>query len=173
MKKLITTIVGLAFLGGGSQAMAQAFKAEQFVQSASIQLKGGIERVFPLFTPLGEKKWAQDWNPDLIFPSGGATQEGQILQTPDHMHGAPPSTWVVSRYDTSSHQIQYIITSAVRVAVISITCTASGKDSTGATISYTLTGLSAEGNALSHHLLGKIFATNLKDWENAINTSLK
>jgi hypothetical protein len=173
MKKYIVTIVVLVFIGTGSQVSAQAFKAEQFVQSASIRLKGDVERVFRLFTPLGEKKWAEGWNPQLIFPATGETLEGQILKTPDHVHGAPPLTWVVSRYDTSSHQIQYIITSAVRVAVISISCTASGQDSTSATINYAITGLSAEGNVLSHHLIGKIFATNLKDWENAINTSLK
>jgi uncharacterized lipoprotein YajG len=175
MKKLIVKILNIIVMlaGTGVQASAQDFKAEQYVQSASIELKGNIEQVFPLFTPLGEKKWAEGWNPNLIFPSSGEMQEGLIFQTPDHVHGAPRMTWVVSRYSVRDHQIQYIISSAVRVAIISVTCTTSGKDSTNATISYSLTGLSAEGNELSHHLIGKIFATNLKDWETAINSYLK
>jgi hypothetical protein len=175
MKKIIANILRiiLVFIGTGAQASAQDFKAEQYVQSASIELKGNIEQLFPLFTPLGEKKWAEGWNPNLIFPSSGEMQEGLIFQTPDHVHGAPPLTWVVSRYNVSDHQVQYIVSSAVRVAIISVACTASGKDSTNARISYVLTGLSAEGNALSHHLIGKIFASNLKDWETAINNYLK
>jgi hypothetical protein len=100
-------------------------------------------------------------------------QEGLIFQTPDHIHGVPPLTWVVSRYTVSSHYIQYIIASPMRVTIISITCTASGTNSTTATVSYSLTGLSPEGNELSHHLIGKIFESNLKDWETAINTYLQ
>jgi hypothetical protein len=175
MKKLITNILRiiLVFVGTGAQASAQGFKAEQYVQSASIELKGNIEQVFPLFTPLGEKKWAEGWNPNLIFPSSGEMQEGLVFQTPDHVRGAPAMTWVVSRYNVSEHQVQYIVSSAVRVATISVTCTASGKDNTNARISYVLTGLSAVGNELSHHPIGKIFTSNLKDWETAINASLK
>jgi hypothetical protein len=175
MKKLVVKILQMAlvFVGAEVQASAQDVKAEQYVQSATIELKGNIDRVFPLFTPLGEKKWAEGWDPNPIFPSSGVMQEGLIFQTPDHVHGAPRMTWVVSRYNVRDHQIQYIISSAVRVAIISVTCTASSKDCTNANVSYSLTGLSAEGNALSHHLIGKIFATNLKDWETAINAYLK
>src|SRR5579859_416385 len=170
MKKLIANILTIIFVIviTDAQVRAQNFKAEQYVQSASITLNGNIDQVFSLFCPLGEKNWAEDWNPNLILPSSGDPQEGQILQTPDHVHGAPPLTWVVSRYNVTSHQIQYIITSAIRVAIISISCTATGKNSTNAEVTYKLTGLSTEGNELSHHLIGKIFETNLKDWETAI-----
>jgi hypothetical protein len=175
MKKLIVNILTiiLVLLVTEIQGKAQDFKAEQCVQSASIELNGNIDRVFPLFTALGEKNWAEDWNPDLVFPSSGEMQEGLIFQTPDHVHGAPSLTWVVSRYNVSSHQIQYIVTSSIRVTVISVTCTISGTNNTIATISYKLTGLNPEGNELSHHLIGKIFATNLKDWQTAINNYLK
>jgi hypothetical protein len=175
MKKLIvnTLSIILGLVVADVQGKAQNFKAEQYVQSASIDLNGNIDRVFPLFTPLGEKNWAEGWDPHLIFPSSGEMQEGLIFQTPDHVHGAPPLIWVVSRYNVSDHRIQYIITSAIRVTIISVTCTASGKNSTNAKISYELIGLSPEGNELSHHLIGKLFATNLKDWETAINTYLK
>jgi hypothetical protein len=175
MNKLIintlSTILGVAL--SGAPVSAQDFKAEQYAQGASIELNGTIDRVFPLFTALGEKNWAEGWNPSLVFPASGEMREGLIFQTPDHVHAAPALTWVVSRYNVSSHQIQYIITSPIRVAIISVTCTASGKGITTARISYELTGLSTEGNELSHHLIGKIFATNLKDWETAINTFLK
>lgn len=156
-----------------TQAKAQTFVAEQYAQSASIELKANIEKVFPLFTPLGEKKWTEDWDPKIISTSSGEMQEGLIFQTPDHVHGAPLLTWVVSRYNVTTHRIQYIVSSPVRVAIITVTCTASSKNSTIAKISYALTGLSAEGNELSHHLIGNIFANNLKDWETAINTYLK
>jgi hypothetical protein len=175
MKKLTINHLGiiLVVIITSVPCKAQDFKAEQYVQNATIELKGNIDKVFPLFTPLGEKSWDERWNPTLMFPSSGETREGLIFQTPDHVQGAPSLTWVVSRYDERSHQIQYILISAIRVAIISITCTVSGSNSTNAKISYELTGLCQEGNELSHHVIGKIFANNLKDWESAINAYLK
>jgi hypothetical protein len=175
MKKLIVNTLSVIFVLASTNTpiMAQTFSAEQYVQSATIELNGTIERVFPLFTPLGEKNWAEGWDPKMISPSTGSMQEGLIFQTPDHLHGAPPLTWVVSHYSLTAHQVRYIVTSPLRVAVISVTCTASGKVKTTAVINYILTGMTPEGNELSRHLIGKMFASNLRDWETAINAYLK
>jgi len=155
------------------QTRAQNFLAEQYIKSASIVLDGKMDDVFPLFTVLGEKKWSSGWNPGLIFPASGNMEEGLVFQTPDHVHGAPSLIWVVSRYNTIAHQIQYTITSPIRVVIISISCTSLNGKSTKAEISYKLTGLSKDGNELSHHLITKMFADNLKDWETAINNYLE
>ena len=132
-----------------------------------------IEDVFPLFTVLGEKKWSIDWNPDLIFPESGNMQEGLIFQTPDHLNGAPSQTWVVSRYNTTNYEIQYTVVSPIRVVVITIKCTTLNESHTNAIISYRFTGLNKEADELSHHLIAKLYANNLKDWEIAINNYLE
>ena len=154
-------------------ARAQKFVAEHYRQSASIELNGDIDRVFPLFTMSGEKNWAAGWNPVPIYPNSGEMREGLIFQTPDHIHGGPPLTWLVSRYDERSHQIQYVVTSPTRVTFISVTCTPLSTKATRADIRYELTGLSSEGNEQSRHVLQKIFAADLTDWQTAINDYLK
>lgn len=170
MKKLtlLVTILVICY----TQIKAQEFSAARSVQSASIILNGNIDKVFPLFTVLGEKRWEKDWNPAIIFPSSGNMEEGLIFQTPDHVHGAPLVTWVVVKYDVKNHQLSYCLTSSLRVAIISISCTRLKRNSTKAEVSYQLTGLNKDGNELSHHMLTKIFANNLKDWETAINNYL-
>jgi hypothetical protein len=168
-----TTLFSMCVLAHVTHLAGQDFVADQYSQSAIIVLHGNIERVFPLFTALGEKKWAEGWNPTLIFPTSGVMDEGLIFQTPDHVHGTPPLTWVVGKFDKSRHQITYIITSAIRVGVISVTCMGSSNGNTTAEIKYALTGLSAEGNQISQHLIAKLFINQLKDWETAINNCLK
>jgi hypothetical protein len=157
---------------GSIQISAQGFKAEQFVQNASIVLSGNIEKVFPLFGAMEEKKWSEGWNPIPIFPASGNMQDGFIFQTPDHVPGASLLTWVVSKYDLTRHQVQYIITGSNRVIMISINCSKLVENSTKAEITYQLTGLNEEGNEISHHLIDKMFEHNLKDWETAINNYL-
>lgn len=155
------------------QSKAQNFIAEQYFQKASIVLNGKINEVFRLFTVLGEKKWATEWNPELIFPLSGNMQEGLIFKTSDHIKGAPPLIWVVSKYNTIRHELQYTIASPVHVAIITVSCTTINEHNTKAEISYKLTGLNRDGDELSHHLIAKVFVNNLKDWEKAINSYLE
>jgi hypothetical protein len=174
MKDLMIKLAGSVFIAMQSfiNVKAQDFKAEQFVQSASIVLQGNIEKVFPLFGAIEEKKWSEDWHPTPVFPASGNMEEGFIFHSPDHVPNSPPLTWVVSKYDSSSHQVRYIITSANRVTIITVNCSKIDGNSTKAEITYCLTGLSEEGNEISHHLITEMFKHNLKDWETAINNYL-
>jgi hypothetical protein len=170
MKK-ITLIVTFLVISG-TQIKAQDFTPERSFKSASITLNANIEKVFPLFGAIDEKKWEPSWNPQIIFPASGNMEEGLIFQTPDHVHTAPQVTWVVVKYDVKQHLLAYCLTSPIRVAIITINCTAIEGNNTRVDISYQFTGLTKDGNELSHHMLTKVFASNLKDWETAMNTYL-
>jgi hypothetical protein len=56
----------------------------------SIVLAGPINRVFPLFTPVGETLWVDDWNPDFLHPVNGETCEGMVFRT---HHGDELTLW--------------------------------------------------------------------------------
>jgi hypothetical protein len=174
MKNSMVKLGGLIFMTMQSYiyATAQNFTAEKYVQGASIVLNANIDKVFPLFGAMEEKKWAADWHPTPVYPASGNMEEGFIFQSPDHVPGSPPLTWVVAKYDLLNHQVTYIITSANRVIIISVNCTKLDDNSTKADITYQLTGLTEEGNEVSHHLITSVFKHNLKDWETAINTYL-
>ena len=151
---------------------AQDFKAKQFVQAATIVLNGNIEKVFPLFGAIEEKKWSPDWQPTPVFPASGKMEEGFIFQTPDHVPNALLRTWIVANYDLSDHLVKYIVTTANRVTIIKVRCSKSDMNRTQAEITYTLTGLTEEGNEISEHLINNMFKHNLRDWETAINNYL-
>jgi len=174
MKKLIVKFMSMAtvVILGSNQVKAQGFKAEQYAKSASIILNGSIEKVFPLFGAMEEKKWAEGWNPVPVFPESASMQEGLIFQTPDHAHEGAIVTWVVATYDVKEHVVKYIITAPDRLLFIDVYCSAQSANITKADVTYKFTGLTVEGNEISRHLLAKIFENNLKDWETAINNYL-
>ena len=171
MIKLTGTLI-LIMMQSYIAVRAQGFMAEQYVQSASIILNGNIEKVFPLFGAMEEMKWSADWHPTPVFPALGNMEEGFIFQSPDHVPDSPPLIWVVAKFDPTLHQIRYVITSANRVNIISVNCSKSDANSTKAEITYSLTGLSDEGNEICHHLITRMFKHSLKDWESAINNYL-
>jgi len=174
MKNLSIKLVfaGLLVMQSYIRAEAQDFKAKQFVQSASIVLNGNIEKVFPLFGAMEEKKWSPDWQPMPVFPASGKMEEGFIFKTPDHVPDAPLRTWIVAKYDLSDHLVKYIVATANQITMITVHCSQSDLNKTKAEITYTLTGLNEEGNEISQHLIIRIFKHNLQDWETAINQYL-
>jgi hypothetical protein len=149
-----------------------AFTAERLQQSASIILEAPVTRVFPLFGIIREKEWSPGWDPTPIFPTTGEMTEGSVYRTPGHVHGEPPLTWVVSRFETAAAHLTYLVTAADRVVTIDIQCAELPGGRSRATITYCMTGLNTEGNAVCHHLIGRLFAHDLGDWQAPINELL-
>jgi hypothetical protein len=54
--------------------------------ACSIVLKSRIEQVFPLFTPEEEKKWANGWDYEPIYPLPLQVKENCIFRTESHDH---------------------------------------------------------------------------------------
>jgi len=150
-----------------------SFSAERLFKSATITLNGPIGKVFPLFGALEEKKWADGWNPIVMYPTSEKLEEGMVFTTPAHGHGETAYAWIVSKYQPDNHLIEYIVSTTNRYWVISIKCRASSDTETEATVSYTFTGLTPLGNEINKHAIGKMYERNLQDWEEAINYYLK
>ncbi|WP_214470513.1 hypothetical protein [Mesorhizobium sp. dw_380] len=43
-------------------------------RSHRVLLAGPIDRVFPLFTPIGETLWVEGWQSEFLHPKNGETQ---------------------------------------------------------------------------------------------------
>jgi hypothetical protein len=148
-------------------------KSEQYSRTASIVIHAPIEKAFYLFGAWEERKWAPDWNPTPVFPPVEDISKGSIFKTPSHVPGEDSVIWLVSVYDTIAHHIEYVITGSERLVIISILCKPTEDQGTKAIITYTLTGLTERGNHTSRHILEKLFASGLEDWQSAINGYLK
>lgn len=143
------------------------FKPGRVSKTASFTLDGKIENVFPLFGPIREKDWAEGWDPQIIFSENALVEEHMIFQT----NGSSEEklyTWVVTKFDLKNYLVEYTVSTKNRIWFITVQCK-SINEKTQATVTYTYTGLNAEGNELNRKALAKMYAHDLKDWEEAIN----
>jgi hypothetical protein len=158
-----------ALLPSEKPSPGNSFRSRSATSTGTVHLNGLIERVFPFFTPLGERAWAPGWNPQPIYPADGITREGMVFRTQDQQ----AMLWVVSHYDPAKHEISYVtVTHEILVRQIVISC----HEENGATlanVTYTMTGLSPEGNHMIEEYAGKGHADRLKHWDEAINYLLR
>lgn len=143
------------------------FVAQHIEKKATITLHGDIETVWPLFDPVNESKWAPVWKPEIIHPRNRVVQEGMVFRT----HGG--TVWIVSRYESKNRHITYTVNHPERVCTIDVQCSKHGESNTDATITYNFVGLTPHGNELIEASSNRLFASDLKDWQKAINYYLK
>jgi len=134
--------------------------------SGSVRLPPGYEPAWFLFTPRGEKLWADGWDPVFPAPADDDTEPGTVFET---AHGEQRTTWVVCARETGQ-SVRYARIAHGRDAG---TVTVTLDDGTGpgesrvATVEYDLTALSAEAAAdLARFAAG--YPQFLRHWEEAI-----
>lgn len=152
-----------------TSAIAQtSFKAERVQKSASFVVNASVEKAFPLFGPIREKEWAAGWEPQIIYSVNPEVEEHMIFKTSGKHHGENEFLWVVSQYRPNDYFVEYTASTAQRVWFISVKCETM-EDKTKVTVTYTFTGLTPTGNEINKIALEKMYAHNLKDWEEEIN----
>ena len=124
---------------------------------------------FRLFTPVGEKDWADGWDPQ--FPAGGdgdGSQPGTVFTV---AHGDAQSTWVVCcREDGELVEYARVIpdqnagTVTVRLADVDDGCEA--------TVTYHLTALTNAG-AEALQRFERHYRDYMAEWETAIAAALR
>jgi hypothetical protein len=170
MKQLLFVFTVLLFPMHKNQNLNNPkFKAQRVSKTASIDISGSIEKVFPLFGAFEERKWADKWDPTIIYPSAERIEEGTAFKTNGHGHGEQSFMWIVTKYQLQDHLIQYLVSTENRYWTITIKCRRSTVKVTTAEITYEYTGLNATGNQTNQYALQSIYKQDLKDWEKAIN----
>lgn len=161
--KLILAMISLT-----NSAFAQTFKAERVQKSASFVVNTSIEKAFPLFGPVREKEWAAGWEPQIIYSINPEVEEHMIFKTTAKHHGESEYTWVLTQFRPKEFFLEYTVSTSGRVWFITVKCERDG-EKTHVTVTYQYTGLNEEGNQMNRSALEKMYAHNLKDWEEAIN----
>jgi hypothetical protein len=137
--------------------------------SGSVRVPAGVADPLALFTPRGERAWAEGWDPRFPAPAGDDSEPGTVFET---THGQQSATWVVcDRVVGQSIRYARIIhgqnAGTVTVGLAPGPGGQDGEEGWVATVSYDLTALSAGAAA---HLAD--FATRfpqfLGHWEQAI-----
>jgi hypothetical protein len=122
-----------------------------------------LSRAFTLFTPSGERAWAEGWDPQFPGPAADDTDPGVVFVTG---HGGHLTTWIVIGCEPPS-VIRYAqATPGHRAGIVSVGCRASA-GGTRVTVGYDLTALIPEANAeLDRFTAG--YPDFLAHWERAI-----
>ena len=147
---------------------AQSVRPAHVRRTGQIVLQGRIERVFPLFGPVDEAKWAPGWEPAIKH--GGNAEVGTVF-TVDSPHAA---TWIVTRYDVKAHDMQYtVVFQEDRVVQLDIGCQSGNLSETCCDIAYTITALSDSGRQVVEHYTQEKHDERIAHWQLAINHYLQ
>lgn len=158
---LFATFAVLAMTISGKAAANPARRAEH---SAQIAIHAPIAQVFPLFTPEGEKQWAQGWHFEPVLPASGDAAQNMVFRTGDDI-------WILVRYDQQAHGFTYVHTSPDLLARIDVDCRAAGASETLVTVKYMLTSMSDRGEAEVDAFTETAYAAKMAHWQQAINAA--
>jgi hypothetical protein len=103
-----------------------------------------VERAFPLFGAKMERVWAEDWDPQFVWPVNAEDREGMVFQI---AHGDLTATWINTAFDPAAGRIQYVyVLTDFMATVITLGLTPRG-NSTHVSVVYERTSLSTRANA--------------------------
>lgn len=149
-------------------AQGDAFTGERIIRTAEIVLNGTIADVFPLFNPVEEPKWEPRFQPRFVYPADRTVQQGMTFKTAGH-GDETDLVWRINEYDEAAHHIQYLVYGPGRVWTITIECHEIEGGKTSARVTYDFLPLEPAGVAVSQASANALFASDLTDWEQAIN----
>lgn len=146
------------------------FVARSVEFSGGLTVAGPVERVFELFSPLGEKLWVPEWNPELLHPPDASWARGLIFRTQEEKGEA---VWVVTALEREAHEVEYHrVESGRYVARVRVACRAGADEQTQVATTYVFVGLSPEGNAEIGLMTKELYVEKMKRWERWISESL-
>jgi len=137
-------------------------------QIRSFRLDAPVAKVFPLFTALGEKAWAEGWEPELL---SGKEERGSVFRT---RHGDRQTTWIVVDYSPAQGRVSYArLAQGSNMGLVDVQCSPIAGGRTEVSVRYTLTGVNAQGQAFVAAFLDPPhYSTMIEEWRQAIGKVL-
>lgn len=112
--------------------------ARPLTQVGVFHLSAARARVFPLFTAIGEREWAADWDPVLL---SGAEERGTAFRT--RSQGGRETVWIVTDYRPSEGRVSYArLAQGSNIGLVDVICSETSDGGTDVSVRYTLTPLS-------------------------------
>lgn len=133
------------------------------------EIEKPIEIVFPLFTAEGEKLWAPGWDYVQIFGDKNV-KEDDIFVTQTHDHSAADAIWIVKKYDSQNHFVQYYkIEPGEKVGLITVQCKKIGESQTKINVSYSYSALSESGEKFVSGFTEADYVSFINEWKYLID----
>ena len=139
----------------------------QYVQT--IQATPSV--VHALICPVKEAEWLESWNYKLIFSHSGVAELGCVFTS---QSAGEETIWLITKRDDARCETEFVrLTPGSRVAVVSVRIEDGGQQTSRVHISYTITALTAAGNAFIDSFSEENFVKDMQFWEATMNHYLK
>lgn len=147
-----------------------AFRAEFAERAHDFTVALPLTEAFQLFTPEGERAWAEGWDPKYMQPADGRAARGMVFTT---AHGGEDTIWMMVRHEPAHGLVEYVrCTPGSRMGRVLVQCSALEPRRTRVNVIYALTGLSEPGNERIRELDESHYRHFIGSWETAIARAL-
>jgi hypothetical protein len=137
-------------------------------RSATIRLHAPRERAFGMFTPLGERAWAQGWDPRFLHPADGEAREGSVFVT---RAGGVETIWTTIVHQPPARAAYSRVTPGLHAVIVDVRLRDAEDGETLVDVSYAFTALTPAGNdAVADMANG--FPAWMDEWQTSINQAL-
>ena len=187
MNQLLITIclIAMAVVATAQHSHVQ-FKAMKTTLSGKMNIKGPVEKVFPLFDPVNESKWIPEWQIQVVYQEEeGVISEGMVFLTDTgeseglwndlefQEASSKARIWNILAFDLSQHFVKYQYVWPGKVLVqVEVSCEETATQNTEVTMTYSLTALSESGNTMVQQWSTESMKSRLTGWEKAVNDYL-
>ena len=128
-----------------------------------IVVSGPVDRVFPLFTPIGETQWVPGWHPEFLHPESTETREGMVFRTGQ---GSELTLWSCIAWDPAKCHVRYArVTPSSRFGFVDVVCREPSAGQKEAVVTYTFTALNDDGASYLTSLSNEAFIDMIDDWQ--------
>ena len=132
--------------------------------SKSLMIEQSIDKLFPLFSPEGEKLWVPDWDYHNVMDSTTLAEDFVFL-TDTHNHASAQAIWIVKRFDPAIHLVQYYkIEPGDKVGLITVKCLEKGPQLTEVRVTYKYIALSTSGEKFISGFTENNFTSFIEYW---------
>lgn len=134
-------------------------------------IEGSIKDIMPLYCPVKELDWCENWNPVVMYSNSGLVEKDCIFIT---SHENIDIVWIVTEYDTEKgHVVMVYHVPEIQVTKLAIQVTPITEMKNKVVITYSKTALSAEGEKVLEGFTKENYDIMMQSWEKAMNYYLK
>ncbi len=126
-----------------------------------------IENCFHLFTPEGEKQWAEGWTYDRISPLEGPEEEGLIFRT--HDARGLEMIWRIQRLDFPTNASYYVVTTGSHVTEVNVALKAVDSGKTHVEVEYVYVPFSSAGVDYVETVTEDAYRERMLHWKRSID----
>jgi len=142
-------------------------------RTKAFQMNFPAARLFPLFSPEGEKLWVPGWDYENVIGKT-ALSEDYVFLTKTHDHGTTDAIWIVKKYDLESHFVQfYKIEPGDKIGIITVKCTETDPSKTNVQVTYEYLALSKSGEEFIAGFSESVYEEFIGEWQRLLSDYFK